>query len=320
MSALKFRPAELLQDWPAKALSLAAAIALFGFFQLNKLEERPLSIPLSALTNGRFVPASPYPRTVRVVLRGEANVIFAIQERDLKATIDLRAYEAPGLYRVAVSVERGPSAAGIDPLEIRVEPYELAVALEPRAARRLEVVPSFRGFLEPGFELATFSIEPAAVEAAGPEGLLAGLSEVSAEPVDLSGRAADFSVRVKLKQLDPLIELVGEDTVEFKAQVRRAVVFRTVQDLPIEARGLRPGLRLAEPLPLASARISGSRAEIDGFVPSADGLVADLSGIEATGIHAVAVIPRMPPGIAVESWLPMVVTVRVERDDDDGDY
>jgi len=104
----------LLADWPAKILSLAGAIALSYFYQINKLEERPMSVPLVVVTNDDFVPASQYPRTVRLVLRGESNAIYAVLEGDIEATLDLRGYTGAGVWRVPVRVEKRGSALGID--------------------------------------------------------------------------------------------------------------------------------------------------------------------------------------------------------------
>ncbi len=303
---------KLFEDWAAKVLSLAAAIALFSFYQLNKLEERPLSVPLTVLTNGQYVPASQYPRTVRLVLRGESNAIFAVLERDLVATLDLRPFTAPGVFRVPVIIEKRGSALGIDPLEISVEPGELALALEARVLKQLAVLPSFRGFLEPGYELVGFSLSPPTVEAAGPASVMASLADASTESVELSGRSADFTLRVQLQAKDPLVEFLGSDSVEFIAEVRKAVVYTSFADLPISPQGLKAGLRLISELPLASARIAAARSELEGYVPSEEAFVADLSGVTEPGVHTVAVIPRFPEGMSVESWLPMVITVSVE--------
>jgi hypothetical protein len=303
---------KLFDDWAAKVLSLAAAVALFSFYQLNKLEERPLSVPLTVLTNGQFVPASQYPRTVRLVLRGESNAIYAVLERDLVATLDLRPFNAPGVFRVPVIIEKRGSALGIDPLEISVEPGELALALETRVVKQLAVLPSFRGFLEPGFELVGFSLSPPAVEAAGPASVMAGLADASTESVELSGRSGDFSLQVRLQQKDPLVEFLGSDSVEFTAEVRKAVVYKSFADLAISPQGLKVGLRLISELPLASARVAAARSELENYIPADDVFVADLSAIEEPGVHTVAVIPRFPEGMSVESWLPMVITVSVD--------
>jgi len=303
----------LLEDWPAKALSLLGAAGLFFFYQLNRLEERPLSVPLTVRTNGRYVPASQYPRTVRLVLRGESDAIFAIPENDLVATLDLAGFTSPGVWRVPVRVERRGSAVGIDPLEVSVEPSEVAISIEERVTREVAVTPSFRGYLEPGYELAGFTLVPDRVQVAGPSGLMAGVTDAVTDPVELSGKSGDFTVRVRLQPRDSLLELVSADVVEFSAEVRKAIVFKTFQDLAIFPSGLAPGLSLRTPLPAGSVRVSASRLELEAFVPGQDTLVADLSGITGPGVYTVAIVPRFPEGFQVESWLPMVGTVSIER-------
>ncbi|TFG84964.1 MAG: hypothetical protein E4H20_01630 [Spirochaetales bacterium] len=313
----KFRLESLFEDWAAKILSLAAAITLFAFYQLNRLEERPMSVPLSVLTNAQFVPASQYPRTVRLVLRGEANTILAILESDLVATLDLRGFTSAGVWRVPVKIETRGTAIGIDPLEIAVDPGEIAMSIEPRTVKQLKILPNFRGFLETGFELAGFSLSPDVIEAAGPESIMEKLDDTSTEAVELGGRSSDFSVQVKLQKKDSLIEFLSSDTVEFTAEVRKAVVYKTFQDLSVVSIGLKSGLKVVSTLPTGSARIVATRTEFENFVLNDDVLVADLSGIETPGVHTVAVGPRFPEGMEVESWLPMVTTVTVAVDKND---
>ena len=184
----------LLSDWPAKVLSIAGAVALFFFYQFNRLEERPLSVPLRVEVNNELVPASQYPRTVRLVVRGESNAIFSILEEDLQASIDLGPYRNAGIVRVPVLVEKRGSALGIDPLEISVEPPEIALSIEPRVERDIHVVPSFRGYLEPGYELAGFKLEPSKIEVAGPASLMEEIDDVATEPIELTGRSENFKI------------------------------------------------------------------------------------------------------------------------------
>ena len=60
----------LLAHWPAKVISLAAATLLFFFYRYSSLEERTLSIPLKLNLPPGLAVATPYPRYVRVTLRG----------------------------------------------------------------------------------------------------------------------------------------------------------------------------------------------------------------------------------------------------------
>jgi len=65
-------------DWPAKVLSLVLALFLTLFFQLTRLEQRSLNIPLSVSVNDEMAPSSEYPQTIKVTLRGERDAIYAV--------------------------------------------------------------------------------------------------------------------------------------------------------------------------------------------------------------------------------------------------
>jgi hypothetical protein len=303
----------LLSDWPAKVLSIAAAVALFFFYQFNRLEERPLSVPLQVEVSNELVPASQYPRTVRLVVRGEANAIYSILEEDLRASVDLGPYKAAGIVRVPVIVEKRGSALGIDPLEISVEPPEIALSIEPRVERDIRVVPSFRGYLEPGYELAGFKLEPSKIEVAGPASLMENLEDVATEPIELTGRSENFTVRTSLSARNPLLFFLTSDTFVFTAEIRKTLVYRIFQDLPVSFAGLPAGLAVREPGPVGNARVAASSMELDGFVPADGVLEADLSRITQPGVYSVPVIPRFPAVFDVESWAPVVLTITVER-------
>lgn len=309
---IKLRVNRMLENWPAKILSLAAAVTLFFTYQLNRLEERPLSVPLRVITNDEYVPASQYPRTVRLMIRGDPNAIFAILEGDLEARLDLTPFTAPGVKRVPVTIRKRGSALGIDPLEFRIEPSEVALTMELRAVRELQIVPSFRGFLQPGYELTSFTVTPQRIEVVGPASLLATLDDVTTEPIELTGRSEGFQVRTRVTERHPLVSYLSSDVVEFAAEIRRAIVFKTIQDLPVEAINLAWGLSVQDALPVGSVRVSASRMELENFIPSAGLLQVDLAGITEPGTYTLAVVPHFPAGFQVESWLPMVVALNIK--------
>jgi len=303
----------VLENWPAKVLSFMAAVLLFSFNQLNRLEERPLAVPLRLVRSVDLAPSSAYPRTVRIVLKGESNSIYAIQEGDLEAVLDLSAFRAEGVYRVPVAVEKRGSAFDIDPLEIRVDPSEVAIALEQRISRSVPIVPSFRGFLDSGYELASSELVPPTAEIEGPASLVRKASDVTTEFIELSGRGEDFSASVRLQQRDPLLAFVGSGTVEFRAKVQKALAFRSFEGLSIQIEGLAPGLSVAGELPPGTLRVAGSRNDLSNLVPPEDALYADLSLIDDPGVYTVPVGVRVPSGISAEAWTPGAVTLAVVR-------
>jgi YbbR domain-containing protein len=307
----------VLENWPAKILSLMAAILLFFFHQLNRLEERPLAVPLHVTRNEDLAPSSPYPRTVRLVLKGESNSIYAIQEEDLEAVLDLSDLHAEGVYRVPVTVEKKGSAVGIDPLEIRVDPSEVAVALEQRLQRSVPIVPSFRGYLDTGYELASSELVPQTAEIEGPASLVRKAVDVTTESIELSGRSGDFSTTVRLQRRDPLLSFARYESVEFHAKIQKALAYRSFEGLALRIENLAEGLSVSGDLPSGTLRVVGSRNDLSFLVPQEDVLYVDLSSISAPGIYTVPVGVRVPEGVNAEAWTPAAVTLAIASETED---
>jgi len=301
----------LLSNWPAKALSLAAALLLFFFYRLNRLEDRYISVPLSVSLGDEYLPSSQYPRSVRVTLRGESNSLFSIQEDDVRASLDLSGSRAEGQYRAPVLIERRGTALGVDPLEIRTDPAEVAVSMEKRSTRNVPVTPSFKGFLEPGYELLSFDLNPSEIEVSGPASAVARVSDVQTDFIELAGRNADFTTRARVVNKESLVSISGPDSVEFSAVVRRSLAIKSFEGVAIESEGLPGGLALAAPLPAGSLRVRSSTADITGFFPAQGILFVDLAGILKAGTYQAKVQSRAPDGFTIERYEPQSVRVTV---------
>jgi YbbR domain-containing protein len=303
----------LLADWPAKVLSLIAAGLVFVFYQLNRLEDRYISVPLEVKAGEEFLPASQYPRSVRVTLRGESNALFAIQEEDIVASLDLSSFRTEGLYRAPVQVERQGTALGVDPLEIQVDPADVAVSIERRASRAVPVTPSFRGFLQAGYELVSFEIEPPDVEVYGPASAVAKVSDVQTEFIELTGRNADFAVNAKLVKKEGLVTVTGSGTVAFRAVVKHSQALRAFEQVEIAVENIADRLVLAQMLPRASLRLrpkADSQASPLATLPLGT-LSIDLSGIRKAGTYELSVHARAPEGYEIESYDPTQVRVEL---------
>ncbi len=303
--------ARLADDWPAKALSLVAALLLFFFYRLNRLEDRYISVPLQVLANDEFVAASGLPKSVRMKLRGESDDIFAIQEGDVAASVDLSPLRGEGVFRTTVMIALSGSALGIDPLEVAAEPAEVAVGIERRVSRVVPVTPVFRGFLAPGHELASFDISPSEVEVHGPASAVARVADIGTEPVELGGRDGDFAATVRLLREEGLEFSAGSDAVEVRAAIRRALAARSFENLAIAAVGLDPAFALASPLPAGRIRLRGSAAVAESYLPEQGALWVDLSPIDAPGVYVLPVLALPPEGLALDLYEPREVSVEI---------
>ena len=310
MSKKSFR-ARIISDWPAKVLSLVVAILVFSFYRLNRLEDRYVSVPLAVTVGDEYVPSSSLPRSVRLTLRGESNALVTILEEDLKASVDLSHATGEGAFKAPVVVEKRGSALGVDPLEISVDPPEIAVSLERKLRKVVPVTPSFRGYLGPGYELSSFALEPAEDEVSGPASAVERIIDISTDPIELSGKTSDFREEVRIFAKDPLVQISGKPTATFSANILQAMDFKTFEAVPVTAMGLAPGLSLGDTLPTCVLRIRSSASIIKDFVLPAGAIVLDLSSVTKPGIYTLPLDARLPEGMALDSINPPALTLHI---------
>ncbi|WP_455382165.1 CdaR family protein [Salinispira pacifica] len=303
----------LAQNWPVKILAVAAAVLLFFFNQLSRLEVRYFSVPLQLVLPTGLVPGAPYLSKVRVTLRGESDAIFRVLEEDVEAYADFSSHTSEGVYKEPIQIRKKGTALNIDPLEITVEPLDVTVTLERRVSKSLEVVPSLKGFPPPGYQLAKYSLKPSTVEVVGPRSHVDKIESIHTEDIDLTGRVEDFTVQVRLNLGDPLLRLPGGNVVEFRGVIQESVVLQTFDQANVVVVNLPPGLSVQGELPTGSIRVQGKQVELEAIKPDQVRLVADASGITRPGTYTLPARPDLPSGILVLRYEPSRITINVVR-------
>lgn len=301
----------LLHNWPAKILSLAAAIVLFFVYRMSTLEERFISVPLQVPLSGELVPASDWPRTVRVSLRGESNSIYPVLEDDIEARLDFSGLTEEGITKAAVIINKRGIAASLETLEIHVEPSEVSLALEYREERMVSITPSFRGYLETGWELSSWTVEPAMVTVSGPASRIARLESISTEVIELGGRKEAFSQNVRLLSLDPLVRLSGDGMVNFAASITEASLERDLGPLPVRINGLEERFRALVENPQASLRLQGPWPRLEPLEPGDGAVYVDCSEINRAGEYRLPVQTLFPSFVKVLRTQPAELLVQV---------
>jgi YbbR domain-containing protein len=286
--------AQAVTNWPAKVLSVAVAIVLFIFHRMSILEERFFSVPLIIEADAEMIPASSYPRTVRVTLRGDANSIFPIAEEDIEAYLDLNRYTEAGTYRAPVEIRKKGTALGVDPLEVGVDPLEISLELDHKVSKNVPLIPKYQGYVESGYELVSYTLEPTQVVIEGPEKRVAGISELATEQVELGGRNADFSIVVHIINPDSMILIRGNGVAEFRAFIREAIIIRTLEELPIGIIGLDDSLTAEPESLLGSIRLEGPQKALENYIPAGAILTLDCSGITGEGEYTIPVQVNIP--------------------------
>jgi YbbR domain-containing protein len=302
----------LIDNWPAKIISLAVALVLFLFYRIINLEERFVNVPLELAVPKNFTPAGNYPKKVRVTLRGSEEEIFRILEEDIEAVVDLTKYSSEGIYREAVKIAKRGTALSTDMLEITVDPMEVTVALERKMKKSLEVVPDITGFPAKGYELSQFFITPSTVEVEGPESQIADLESIPTEEIDISGKQEDFTVRVPLIIDEGITILSGESVVEFHGVIHERVILKTFENIDIVTLDLEPDLNVVSAPSSGTIQVQGTQNVLFDTDPGQLQLVVDCSGIASPGTYTLPVKPDAPIGLLILNYQPQQAPYVIE--------
>lgn len=303
----------LISNWPAKVLSLVIAILLSMFHRISILEERYFSVPLKIETSGDLLPSGPYPKVVRLIVKGEANAIYPIQESDVEAYADLSKFTNPGLYRAPIQVEKKGSAVGIANLEIQVDPLEVMIPLDHSLTKQVPVTPSFRGYLESGYELSNYTLEPSQVTIYGPVNIVSGINDVTTDYIELTGRKENFSVATKIVNKESLVKIEGPLTVTFSATIQQSIVIRTFEKLPIIVSGLKNGLLARPQINFGTVKLQGSQLDLDAYTPDSSLLSLDCSEIDKEGTYLLPLIVTAPKNFIVLRYEPLEIPVEIVK-------
>ena len=302
---------KIIENWPVKVLSVAIALILFVFNRLNTLTTRPLSVPLAIETSSALVPASAYPQSVRVNLRGEDEGIKSIAESDIEAYVDLSRYEDGGLYNAPVLVRRKGSAMGIEPLEIAVYPPKISVQLDQRVSKTIPLTAAIRGRAADGFDLVSYTLSPQEVVVVGPRGSLESVVELETDSIELDGRKSDFTAVVSIANPSQLFVLRGNGTAEFSCIIRPSVSVRSIEDIPIVLTRLAPELEVDTGGRTGSIRIEGRQSALDSFEPPPEFFTVDCSSLSVPGSYTLPVAVDLPPDFSLIRREPEDLSLKV---------
>jgi hypothetical protein len=291
--------ARAVGNWPAKVLSLALAILLLIYHRMSLLETRVFFTPIVIEHLSAMMPASPYPRIIKVSLKGESQNLGSILEEDIEAYVDLRDVKTSGTYKAPVLWRKKGTAQGVEPLQITVDPMEITFSLDHKISKLVPIAVNFSGQLEAGYNMNSYSVEPNQVIVEGPATLMGSLSELNTELIDLTGRRGDFSVTVSILHNDPLVLIRGDGTASFSASVSQIILVRNISNVPIAVTGL-DGQFIGElEARAANIHIEGNDSNaVEAFAPSSGFLRIDCSQISESGDYVLRVLAGSVAGLS----------------------
>ena len=301
----------LIENWPAKILSLAIAVFLFYFYKINSTEIRYISVPLEIYLHSDFIASDAYPNEARVTLRGSPGAVSLVQENDIIAYADFTERDEKGVYREPVRIRRLGSALYADPLEIRVSPDMIELAIDKKLVKTIEVTPVITGYPAENNDFTGYTVVPEKLTIEGPFDVVKNIDTIKTERISLSGRQSSFTIPVKIDLNEPLVSFPEGDEVQFRGNIERSLIIKSIAPLEIELVNTDEELSYELEINSGSIRVETDRAEAEKIDRENTSLYVDVGDITRPGVYNMPVFVSIPENAEIMSISPETVRVYV---------
>jgi YbbR domain-containing protein len=206
----------LLQNWELKLLALVLGLGLWFFVMSSDRADIVLSVrvELHQVPPGLVV-VGERPESVDVQLQGIRTSLGHLTADQVRARVSLSGVGA-GDVAFRLLPEHITAPRGITVL--RISPSRVEVTLEASRSAQVRVEPAFRG-VPPGYRVGPVRVTPPEVTIEGPASLVARVSQVATEPVDIAGATGTVERVAAILAPGKAIRVAGARTARVVVQV-----------------------------------------------------------------------------------------------------
>jgi YbbR domain-containing protein len=290
---------------------LSLILAFFLWFSINVTErdaERVVELPVSVrrLAPGLVVTNLPQ-KPIVFTLRGPRTILDGVDERKLRASLDLSA-ASPGESRLELTADMVRPELPRRLKVVRVEPARLKMRIERLVRRRLPVRADLAGMPALGYTVAESTVTPNQVEVTGPASKVDDLKEITTETVDLRGMAETM-------HRDSLLSWAG-DFVSFTPE--HVVVTVTVEEVMVSREFKHVDVQIlnasGKPVRVTPSQVDltvrGPQRLLHNYRVPDGAVTVDAAGLPA-GMHRLPAHVDLPPALEITRRQPDVLTVQV---------
>ncbi|OQA55978.1 MAG: YbbR-like protein [Candidatus Omnitrophica bacterium ADurb.Bin277] len=306
-------PDRLTKNWGLKVISLVLAIGLWYYALGEESIEVTRAIPLKIeIENPQMTLSTVSTRMVQVTLLAPRAMIVNLASQDISA-----------VHKVGADIKKaGDYSFRIEPSEIHlpnfpirvthIEPEVVTVKLDELIVQKLEIQPDFTGDPAIGYKLVESEIkmDPNAILAQGPKGILESMKSVKTAPIDLVGRIRSFHRTVDVR-LPPSVTAMSGALVDVYIPVREEFDEKEFTDVPVRF------LRLPEvngTITLDPDRVSfvlkGSKRFLEKLAPEDLTAYVDLGNLKK-GEHSLPLQIILPENVSLKDKQPILITATI---------
>ena len=208
----------LTENWTLKLISLVFALVLWTFIMGERRLEVGYRIPLElqAIPQGLMV-ANEVPNLVDIRISGPRTLLTKFSPNDFSIVVDLTDLR-PGLTTFKRLEERLNLPSGLR--VTRVSPSFVDLKLERVKSKLVPIKVVLSGEPFQGYRLSSIKAVPAQVTIEGAESEMKSVTQVTTEPVELTGVNESFSLIVPLEYQGTYTRFQNEKTTEVQVVIQ----------------------------------------------------------------------------------------------------
>lgn len=217
--------------WGLRLFAVLAAIIVWfssSFVKRERVSEKLIDATVTYNPTRGIIILDPI-QTVKVRLRGPDRQIRTLAPHVVDVVIAV-AGTATGTLDVQLDESNVLRPEGLQ--VVAIEPNSIPLRLDRERTQMLKVSPRLVGEPAAGAEPLSPVAHPEMVQVAGPESLLAGISEVTTSPISLDGHALTFRQTVSVVPPNPLIRIVEPPVVTVEIPMQFPGVAAERDDTP----------------------------------------------------------------------------------------
>jgi len=274
---------KILDKWPVKVICLIIAICLYLFHQASLTEKRSFVIPLQLVEEGAVIHTGDYLSNVTVVVKANTEEISSVHSNQLNAYVNLNGIAKKGEYTLPVHVNVADELLAFDPFEVKVKPEYIKIKVENKDLKFIPLEASIVGEPAHGYEITSIKVEPSHLEVTGPDSIIENTKEIYTEKIDVSELTKKESFEVNYLPVNKLLSVKEEGPFEVTVTIEPAAMERTIDNIIVNIRGLKPEFYLQDDLLPLSVTLQGTVPVLENYVPGIRFVSLDLESITEAG-------------------------------------
>lgn len=290
---------KLLENWPQKIICFVIAILIYIFYNISAIDSKYFNVPLQLQANAGYLPLGSYPSHVRVSIRGKAEDLANITEKDFFALLDLDGCTKNGKDRFPVELNLSERLMLIENIECRVNPSFVELRVEEQISDYSNVRPLIYGEPAKGFYVENIKTTPSKVKITGPRSMVENCNRLQTSRVNIEGASVPLKQKVLVENSGDFLELSETNEITVEVNILPKKLEKEFKNIPMISINLNDNFEIKSKSEI-NAKISGNQTDIEKYMPTTGDFVINFDGISEAGEYDIPVTSKLPSKFNVE--------------------